>query len=57
VIHNRHGLPVLTSLLLLKQSVATFKDRAPYPPVIERKIAITCERLKRMERELAGGAR
>jgi hypothetical protein len=35
--------------------VATFKDRAPYPPVIERKIAITCERLKKMERELAGG--
>lgn len=53
--HNRNGLPVLTSLLSLKQIVVTFKDRAPYPPVIERKIAITCERLKKMERELAGG--
>ena len=55
--HNRNGLPVLTSLLSLKQTVATFKDRAPYPPVIERKIAITCERLKKMERELAGGGK
>jgi hypothetical protein len=51
--HNRHGLPVLTSLAPLKQAV--FKDRAPYPRVIQRKTAITCQRLKRMERELAEG--
>jgi hypothetical protein len=55
--HNRHGLPVLTSLAQLKQTVATFKDRAPYPRVIHRKMAITCKRLKKMERELAGGGR
>jgi hypothetical protein len=51
---NRHGIPVLTSLRSLKQAAPTFKDRQPYPPVIERKAAITCDRLRRMERELSG---
>jgi hypothetical protein len=41
---------------LVSRYASTFKGHPPYPPVIEEQEAATCERLRTMERELAGGS-
>ena len=47
---NRHGIPILAPP---PKQLVKFRGRAPFPPIIDRKVDVTCRRLLVMERELS----